>query len=134
MKSGSFKNLLIWQKSMELAKEIYSLTKSFPKEEIYSLTQQIRRSALSIPCNIAEGKGRETNAEFLRFLQYALGSLYELQTQLELAKYLEYIDDNNEILNKCFELEKMINSLITKKKQKREGNKKSSSFNLSPST
>ena len=128
-RSRSYKSLIIWQKAMELTKEVYDLTKNFPKEELYGLTLQIRKSAISIPSNIAEGKGRKTRKEFIRFLQYSLGSLYELQTQIELSKELGYIK-SNPLEEKCFELEKMINSLIS---VKRKG-EKSSTFNLPPST
>ena len=82
---NSYRDLVVWQKSMELTKKIYTITKDFPKEEVYGLTSQIRRSAVSIPSNIAEGKGRNSDKEFVRFLQISLGSLYELQTQFELA-------------------------------------------------
>ena len=74
-----------YSKSMLLAKKIYEICKNFPQEEIYGLTSQIKRSAISVPSNIAEGKGRGTNKDFIYFLRIALGSLYELQTQLELA-------------------------------------------------
>ena len=100
---------------MNLAKETYQLTKSFPKEEIYGLTSQIRRCAISIPSNIAEGKGRGSDKEFVRFLQISLGSLYELNTQLELSYDLNYIKNTKTIFDLSFEIEKMLNSLITKK-------------------
>jgi four helix bundle protein len=86
--SKGFRDLLVWQKSMELAIEVYKLTKYFPREEIYGLTSQIRRAAVSIPSNIAEGQGRLNKKEFQQFLGIARGSTYELQTQLELAKAL----------------------------------------------
>lgn len=100
---------------MKLSKEIYLLTKTFPKEELYGLTFQIRKCAISIPSNIAEGKGRNSDKEFIRFLQVALGSVYELQTQLELSLQLNYIDNIDDLLNLSIEIEKMINTLITKK-------------------
>ena len=113
---NSYRNLIVWQKSMKLAKEIYLLTKTFPKEELYGLTSQIRRCAISIPSNIAEGKGRNSDKEFIRFLQIALGSVYELQTQLELSLQLNYYIYNiDDLLNLSIEIEKMINTLITKK-------------------
>ena len=83
---STFRNLLIWQKSMTLTTQIYQLTSTFPKEEIYGLTSQIRRCSVSIPSNIAEGYGRESDKEFLRFLNISIGSLFEMQTQLEIAK------------------------------------------------
>jgi four helix bundle protein len=100
---------------MLLVKEIYLETKNFPKEELYGLTSQIRRCAISIPSNIAEGKGRNTDKEFVRFLQISLGSVYELQTQLELSLQLNYINKIDNLLNLSIEIEKMINVLITKK-------------------
>ena len=112
---NSYRDLIVWQKSMDLAKQIYFITKDFPKEEVYGLTSQIRRCAVSIPSNIAEGKGRGGDKEFVRFLQISLGSLYELQTQIELAKEFGFIQNGDTLFNLSFELEKMINSLITSK-------------------
>mgnify|MGYP002344243353 FL=1 len=100
---------------MDLTKQLYVLTSSFPKEETYGLISQIRRCAVSIPSNIAEGKGRGGDKEFVRFLQISLGSLYELQTQLELAASFNYIASIENILDMSLEIEKMLNSLITKK-------------------
>ncbi|MFW5990304.1 MAG: four helix bundle protein [Campylobacterales bacterium] len=111
----SYRNLIVWQKSMELAKQVYLKTKNFPKEELYGLTSQIRRCAVSIPSNIAEGRGRQSNKEFVRFLQISLGSLYELQTQQELALEFDYVLNIEDTLELSLEIEKMLNSLITKK-------------------
>ena len=107
--------MIVWQKSMQLAKNIYRITAKFPENEKYGLTSQLRRCAVSIPSNIAEGRGRGSGKEFIRFLQIALGSLYELQTQVELAVELEITADIDEVVNSAHELEKMINSLITSK-------------------
>jgi four helix bundle protein len=112
---NSYRDLIVWQKSMLLVKEIYLQTKNFSKEELYGLTSQIRRCAISMPSNIAEGKGRNTDKEFIRFLQMSLGSVYELQTQLELSLQLNYINKIDNLLNLSIEIEKMINVLITKK-------------------
>src|SRR3989338_3135533 len=87
-KSRSFKDLLVWQKSMKLVKEIYAITRSFPKNEEYALTVQLRRCAVSIPSNIAEGSRRGTQKDFIQFLRIADGSAAELETQLILAKDL----------------------------------------------
>ena len=88
-----FRNLVAWQKAMDLVEQTYRLTISFPKEERYGLTAQIRRAAVSIPSNIAEGQGRRSsNEEFTRFLHISLGSLAELQTQAELALRLKLLD------------------------------------------
>ncbi len=112
---NGYRDLIVWQKAMLLCKEVYFLTKSFPKEEVYGLTSQVRRCAISIPSNIAEGKGRNSDKEFIRFLQISLGSLYELQTQLELSLQLDFTKNIDTVLNLSIEIEKMLNSLITKK-------------------
>lgn len=83
-----FRDLLVWQKSMQLAVAVYRTTQEFPREEVYGIPSQIRRSVISIPSNIAEGHGRLSAKEFRQFLAIARGSTYELQTQLELAKAL----------------------------------------------
>jgi len=88
---SSFQDLRIWQGSMDLAVEIYQATTVFPKHETYGLTSQMRRAAVSIPSNIAEGKGHRSDAEFVRFLFHARGSLLELQTQLLIAQRLHYL-------------------------------------------
>lgn len=87
-----FTGLISWQKAMALVEEIYRLSKQFPKEETYGLRTQIRRAAVSIPSNIAEGQGRDTVREFVRFLSIARGSIQELQTQLVLAQRLEFVE------------------------------------------
>jgi four helix bundle protein len=89
----NFKNLKIWQKSRELVKEVFLLTRDFPAEEKFGLTSQILRSAYSIPSNIAEGSGRNSNREFSRFLDIALGSAFELETQLILASDIHYLSE-----------------------------------------
>lgn len=88
----SFRDLRVWQKAIHLTVAVYQLTQSFPREELYGLTGQIRRSAVSIPSNIAEGQGRLNTGEFRQFLGVARGSTCELQTQLEIAKELGYGD------------------------------------------
>jgi len=88
-------NLQIWKLGVTLAKDIYLLTEKFPKTEVYSLTDQIRRAAVSIPSNIAEGKGRSTAKDFVHFLNTARGSLYELKTQLYLAREIAYLTEED---------------------------------------
>ncbi len=119
-RSSRFENLIVWQKSINFVELIYEITSKFPKDELYTLTSQIRRCAISIPSNIAEGKGRNGIKEFVNFLHIALGSLYELKTQIVIAKRLNYIIDSDYSLvnDKIFEIEKMINSLITNRKEK----------------
>lgn len=86
-------DLRVWQKAMDLAEEIYRRTATFPREEMYNLTQQMRRSAISVPSNIAEGKGRNSRREFNQFLFHARGSLLELQTQVMIARRLNYFSE-----------------------------------------
>jgi four helix bundle protein len=88
--SQSFRDLLVWQKAMQLTVAIYRLTQGFPREEIYGLTSQIRRAAVSVPSNIAEGQGRLNSAEFRQFLGIARGSICEVQTQLGIARALQF--------------------------------------------
>jgi four helix bundle protein len=88
----SYKELIVWQKSMELAEKVYLLVKTLPKEETYALSDQIRRAAVSIPSNIAEGHARQSQKEFLQFLCIARGSRAELETQLLLARRLGYFE------------------------------------------
>jgi len=91
----NFRKLTIWQDSMDLTVQVYKLTQDFPKEEKYNLTSQVRRCAVSVPSNIAEGAGRNTNKDFNNFLGIATGSSYELETQLILAKRLGLITEQN---------------------------------------
>jgi four helix bundle protein len=89
----SYTELDVWMKSRDLVKDIYQITKEFPKEELFGLTSQMRRSAISIPSNIAEGIGRNTSKDTIRFLFIAKGSLYELETQLYLSFDLNFISE-----------------------------------------
>ena len=88
---GPYKQLVVWQKAMELVKVVYALAKKFPVDERYALTDQLRRAVVSIPSNIAEGNGRASNADYAHFLSIARGSLYETMAQLEIAEGLGYI-------------------------------------------
>ncbi len=111
---NDYKKLRIWQESINLVSEIYSITKNFPSEEKYGLINQLRRSAVSVPSNIAEGAGRNTNGEFKNFLGNANGSLFELETQILISKNLNYINEDNIylILSRIEILQKMIYNLI----------------------
>ncbi|WP_029272782.1 four helix bundle protein [Flavobacterium sp. KJJ] len=113
-----FRKILVWQKSITLVTKIYKATSTFPKEEMFGLTSQIRRSSVSIPSNIAEGSGRESNKDFLRFLYISLGSIFEMQTQLEIAKNIIYIKEEefNLLYEDSREIERMLASLIRKLK------------------
>ncbi len=90
MQQGNHRDLIVWKKAMELVVKIYHLTQIFPKDEIYGLTSQMRRAAVSIPSNIAEGRRRQSDSEFKHFLNIAFGSGAELETQLEIAKALGF--------------------------------------------
>jgi four helix bundle protein len=87
---NSFRDLLVWQKSMDLVTEIYHLSKKFPKAELFGLTSQIRRAAVSIPSNIAEGRGKSSKGEFQQFLHHSRSSLAEVETQITIAQNLGY--------------------------------------------
>lgn len=91
MKAKTYKQLVVWRKSIDLTKEIYLLTSAFPKSELYGLTSQMRRCAVSIPSNIAEGNSRSSKQEYARFLTIAMGSIFELETQLLIAMEVGYI-------------------------------------------
>ena len=105
----NLKELKIWHKAIDLAVAVYKATADFPKEEIYGLTSQARRSAVSIPSNISEGAGRNSNNEFSHFLGISNGSSYELQTQLIIANKLNLLDNTNldPLLNQLDEIQKM---------------------------
>lgn len=110
----AFQEMTVWQRAMELTVSVYGLTKTFPKEEIYGLTSQLRRASVSIASNIAEGRGRGTDGEFRQFLNIAQGSTYEVQTQLLLARQLKIGDET--MLRKaealCVETSKMLGAFI----------------------
>jgi four helix bundle protein len=110
----NYKELKVWQKSYQLCLEIYKITKGFPKEETYSLTSQIRRAVVSIPSNIAEGYGRKTTPEYIRFLYIAYGSNCELETQVLLSGDLGYIEAGKlrKLQNEIGEIERMLEALI----------------------
>lgn len=118
----NYKELTLWDKSVLFASEIYKSTSCFPKSEQYGITSQIRRSAISISSNIAEGAGRATNKDFLRFLHIANGASYELETQLIISKNLSYLDPSSfEKLNRSLmEIQKMLYSLIKTMKIKND--------------
>ncbi|MFD2554357.1 four helix bundle protein [Sphingobacterium tabacisoli] len=108
----SHKDLKVWKESMLLVKDVYEMTNSFPPDERFTLGQQMRRSAISIPSNIAEGAGRRGNKEWIRFLNIALGSISELETQLEIAKVLEFVNDPTKEIEQLIYFRRMILKLI----------------------
>lgn len=110
----NFRDLEVWQKAMDLVTLVYQHTKIFPKEETYGLTNQVRRAAVSVPSNIAEGQGRRTTGEFLHHLSIARGSLLEVQTQIEIALRLQYLNPQgaDQILNLSISVARLMNGLI----------------------
>lgn len=111
------KNLIVWQKSIDLVEKIYKFTNEFPKDELYGLTSQMRRASVSIPSNIAEGHGRCSQKELVRFLFISLGSASELETQIIISKRIQYINDEvfEELNRLVVEIIKMLSSLIKSK-------------------
>jgi four helix bundle protein len=109
----SYRDLEVWQKGMDLAVACYRLSRSFPRSELYGLTLQLRKSAGSVPANIAEGRGRRTTAEFVRFVDISYASLMELETQVELAYRLEFCSEPEaaEILHDAARVGRMLNGL-----------------------
>lgn len=114
MKTSDYKELKVWQKAMDLTVAVYELVKFLPKEETYALSDQIRRSVVSVPSNIAEGHGRNSDKDFVHFLCISKGSLQELETQIEICSRLSYISKSaiNQINELIIEVSKMLNSLI----------------------
>jgi four helix bundle protein len=116
MDTQRFRDLQVWQRPMTLARTVYKVTEGFPRDELFGLKSQIRRAAVSVPSNIAEGRGRATDKSFAMFLSQARGSLYELQTQIELARDLGFAaqDRANSILTEAAEIAAMIHGLLAK--------------------
>lgn len=111
-KTNSFKDLIVWQKSFELVEDIYELSKQFPKEEMYGLSQQMRRASVSIPSNISEGYGRRFNKEYKQFLSIAYGSLCELETQYLLSVKLNLISKNKIVESLMKEIGSMLYRML----------------------
>ena len=109
-----FEGLKVWQAGMKLAKEVYKVTDKFPKEEQYGLTNQLRRASVSIPANIAEGKGRNHKKEYIQFLYMSRGSVWELITLIKLSEELSYLNkvQAQALLSLCAEITAMLNGLI----------------------
>ena len=111
---NTIRDIKVWQKAMDFVTSLYKSTRSFPVEELYGITSQMRRSAVSIPSNIAEGFGRKSTNEFKRFLQISMGSLFELQTQLEISRNLNYLTEEqfDTLFKDLREIEIMLTSFI----------------------
>lgn len=112
--SKSYRDLIAWQKAIQLVTEIYRITRQFPKEEIYGLTSHLRRAAVSIPSNIAEGQARLSKLEFKKFLRHARSSLVEVETQLLIARNLDYLSEPaaNQLLKQTTEVARILNGLL----------------------
>jgi four helix bundle protein len=110
----SYRELFAWQKAMDFTAEVYRVTRRFPKEELYGVTSQLRRAAVSVPSNIAEGQGRQTTGEFRQFLGQARGSLLETETQILLSERLEYLDHETteSLLEQSAEVGRILNGLL----------------------
>jgi four helix bundle protein len=113
--SDSYRDLIAWQKAMVLVTHVYRVTEEFPRREMYGLTRQVREAAVSVPSNIAEGKGRKTKKDYAQFLYRARGSLLETQTQLEVSCNLEFLarDRFEVIFKQACEVGKVLSGLIT---------------------
>ena len=112
MEVHNYEKLIVWQKSMDLVEEVYKLSTTLPADEKYGLVSQMRRSAVSIPSNIAEGSRRKTNKDFAQFVIIAFGSGAELETQIKIAKRLDYIKNPSVVENLLEEIMKLLNKLI----------------------
>ena len=110
----TFRDLIVWRKALVFVSAVYRVSRAFPKDELYGLVSQIRRCAVSIPSNIAEGFGRRSTGDYIRFLQMSAGSLCELQTQLEIARNVQYLSEEayNELYDSSREIERLLSSLI----------------------
>jgi four helix bundle protein len=110
----SYRDLIAWRKGMDLVTDVYRVTRSFPRDELYGLTSQLRRAAVSVPSNIAEGQARFSRKEFHHFLSQARGSLVEIETQLTIAENLGYLTSNHTrpLFEKASELGRVLNGLI----------------------
>jgi four helix bundle protein len=110
----SYRELIIWQKSMSLVTAVYRATEKFPRQEVFGLVSQMRRCAVSVPSNIAEGYGRYAEKELARFLHVSIGSLYELQTQLEIARNLEFVgqEQYEELNESTREVDRLMSSFL----------------------
>lgn len=118
----NYQDLIGWQKAMELVEVVYHLTKRFPSEELYGLISQIRRAAVSIPSNIAEGQGRSSQNEFARFLSIAHGSLREVETQILIAMRLKYLQESDaaQAMQLCGETGRILNGLMNSLKKEKD--------------
>ena len=125
---------MVWQNSVDLVTEIYSITKAFPKEEMYGIVSQLRRAAASVPANISEGAVRNSEKEYVRFLYISQGSLAELDTFILISKNLGYVNEEkcDELINRMEEIKKMLYGLINYHKSKYHTSEPESPYHLTP--
>jgi len=130
----SYRDLIVWQKAMTLARQIYALTESLPRREAYGLADQMRRSSVSVASNVAEGHGRLTDLQFRHFLGTARGSLYEMQTQLELAIDLGYLDKQKglALMDQGWEVARILNGLLKSLRTSARPNSANSASSANP--
>ena len=117
--STEYKELAAWQRAMDLVREVYRCTRNFPRDEVFGITSQMRRAAVSVPSNIAEGKGRYSRKELIQFLYKARGSLMELETQILIARDLNYLDEftSRSLSTHTLEVTRILNGLIKRFQQ-----------------
>jgi four helix bundle protein len=120
MSGRSYRDLEVWQKAMDLVVACYQATRCFPKHEIYGLSSQLQRAAISVPANIAEGQGRQHRPEFIQHLTIAYGSLMELETHLQIAQRLGYLESEaaHQLLSDCAQVGRLLNGLLRSLRQK----------------
>lgn len=116
----TYRDLVVWQKAISFVTDVYKLTKVFPKYEQFGLVSQMRRCSVSIPSNIAEGYGRRSSGDYVRFLQISMGSIFEIQTQLQIALNLQFVGprESDQIYEGSREIERMLSSLLSKLSKK----------------
>jgi len=136
MAGQSYKELIVWQKSMQLVTDIYLASELFPKSEMFGLASQLKRAAVSVPSNIAEGQGRDSTKEFLYHLSVAYGSLMESETQIQIAANLTYIGQPvaDKLLTQCGEVGRMLNGLTRSLRKSIADNKSRVTNNRQPTT
>jgi len=115
---NGFRDLEVWKKSMNFVTSVYQITRSLPRDEVYALSDQMRRAAVSIPSNIAEGSGRNSTKEYIQFLYVALGSACEVETQIIITKRIGYLEEIVGYIHQIQEIKKMLNGLINSLKRR----------------
>ena len=134
MSIRSYQDMEVWQVAMSLAEDVYGVVARFPKDEQFALSSQLRRAVVSVPSNIAEGFGRETTKDFLHFIAMARGSLFEVRTQIELARRIGYIVDTVSVFDKVDRIAMMLNSLSAKLRRRIATNDPRTSNHEPPTT